>query len=60
MKLLKQKSKALFVDLDETKIFLSGTSIRVSRLMLQGKKTNRTGGYREEWQKPEVFASLLD
>ncbi|HZG27721.1 MAG TPA: hypothetical protein VE079_04590 [Ensifer sp.] len=60
MKLLKQKSKALFADLDETKIFLSGASIRVSRLMLQGKKTDRTGGYREEWQKPEVFASLLD
>ena len=60
MKLLQEKSKALFVGLDETKETFATARFEPVAAMLQGKNENRTGGYREEPQKPEVFASLLD
>jgi len=60
MKLLQQKSKALLIGLDETKPPAPTPRFDPCKTMLQGKKSNRTGGYRAERQKPEVFASLLD
>jgi hypothetical protein len=60
MKLLHQKSKALFVDLDEMKDASVARRLEPCTFMLQSKKANRTGGYRRQGEKPEVFASLLD